>query len=277
MLGLSGWRMDSWSMVGMKKGLKTSLKPSLRPSLLVLLLMLLLMSACASTTAVEDDRDFKIADTNLRLGIGYMRQGKYEDALEKLQKAYSAKPDYADVHGALALVYESLLEYKKADRHYREAIDLNPENGGFYNNYGGFLCRRGKYKEADKYFVKAIETRRYKTPEQALENAGACAILIPDLEKAEIYLRRALSINDKLPLALSQMADLMFRKENYMSARAYLQRYEEVSQHTAESLWLGIRTERKLGDKEAEAHYAKLLQSQYPDSLEFKRWLEETP
>ena len=62
------------------------------------------------------------------------------------------------------------------------------------------------FVQADKYFAKAIETPRYKTPERALENAGACAKRIPDLEKAENYLRKALSINPKLPLALSEMA-----------------------------------------------------------------------
>jgi len=242
-----------------------------------LLIVLVLLNACASTGSDKDDKQFRIADTNMRLGVGYMRQGRYEDALEKLLKALDAKRDYADVHTALAMVYEQLFEYEKAGYHYREAIDLEPENGGHYNNYGVYLCRQGEYKKADKYFIKAIETPRYKTPERAMENAGACAKQIPDLEKAEIYLRKALSIDPKLPLALSEMADLMFQKQNYMSTRAYLQRFGEVSKYTPQSLWLGIQTERKLGDDQAEARYAKLLQSQYPDSLEFKRWLEETP
>ena len=245
--------------------------------LVAFLPLLMFINGCAALSGGEEDKDFKKADTNLRLGIGYMQQGKFEYALEALQKAVDAKPDYGDAHSALALVYEQLLEYDKADHHYREAIDINPEDGGYYNNYGVFLCHRGKYKEADKYFNKALETLRYKTPERALENAGACAAQIPDLEKAENYLRKALSINDKLPLALAEMADLMYQKQNYMSTRAYLQRFGEVSKHTPRSLWLGIRTERQLGDKEAEARYAKLLQSQYPDSLEFKRWLKETP
>jgi type IV pilus assembly protein PilF len=245
--------------------------------LVLLISIVILLNACASTGTNKEDKDFQIADTNLRLGVGYMRQGRYEDALEKLQKAEQAKSDYADVHSALAMVYEHLLEYDQAGHHYRRAIDLKPEDGAHYNNYGVFLCRQGEYKKADKYFTKAIETPRYKTPERAMENAGACAKLIPDLEKAEKYLRNALSINSKLPLALSEMADLMYQKKNYMSTRAYLQRFGEVSRYTPQSLWLGIQTERKLGDDKAEARYAKLLKTQYPDSLEFKRWLEETP
>ena len=254
--------------------------PGIRKYCLVVVLpILILMNGCAIISGVqaEEDRDTKIAETNLSLGIGYMKQGKLDDALEKLLKAEDAKPGDAAVHSVLALVYDQMQEYDKADRHYRRAIDLNAEEGGYYNNYGAFLCRHGKYQEADKYFNKAVNTLRYKTPESALENAGVCAAQIPNAEKAEDYLRKALSINDKLPVALAEMADLMFKKQNYLSTRAYLQRFGEVSKPTARSLWLGIRTERKLGDKEAEARYAKLLQSQYPDSLEFKRWLKETP
>lgn len=247
-------------------------------ALLVLFISMVLLNACAFMTGGKEDKNFQIADTNLQLGIGYMRQGRYEDALEKLNKAVHAKPDYADVHSALALVYEHMQEYDKADHHYYRALHLDPENGAHFNNYGAFLCRRGKFKKADTYFVKAINMPRYKTPELALENAGACAKQIPDREKAEEYLRKALSINPKLPLALSEMADLMYQKKNYMSTRAYLQRFGEVSKkYTPRSLWLGIQTERMLGDDQAEARYAKLLQSYYPDSLEFKRWLEETP
>jgi len=244
----------------------------------ILLPVVIFLNACAITPENQgESRDTKIAETNLHLGMGYMEQGKLNDALEKLLKAEDAQPGNAEVHSALALVYDQLQEYDKADHHYRRAINLNSEEGGNYNNYGAFLCRRGKYQQADKYFNKAIGTLHYKTPERALENAGVCAAKIPDLEKAEEYLRKALSMNDKLPLALAEMADLMFKKQNYLSTRAYLQRFGEVSKPTAQSLWLGIRTERKLGDKEAEANYANLLRSQYPDSLEFKRWLEETP
>lgn len=244
--------------------------------LLIVLILISALGACASFKE-QEEKNLNIADTNLRLGVGYMQQGRYEEALEKLLRAKDAKPDIGDVHAALALVYERLELYDDADDHYREAIDLEPENGSAYNNYGVFLCRRGKYQEADENFNKALKTRRYKSPERAYENAGACARKIPDMQKAEEYLRKALSINNKLPLALYEMAIISYEKKQFLSTRAYLQRYEQVSQHTAESLWLGIRAERELGDQQTEARYAKLLQTRFPDSLEFKEWLEESP
>jgi type IV pilus assembly protein PilF len=53
-----------------------------------------------------------------------------------------------------------------------------------------------------------------------------------------------------------------------------LQRYLEVGAHTAQSLWLGIRIERELGDRDALASYSLQLEKSYPDSEEARLLLE---
>lgn len=226
-------------------------------------------------TAIEsykasEEKNLRIAKTHVELGVGYLKQNKLDIAVEKLKKAIEAEPSYAPGHSAIAIVYERLEKYNLADEHYLEAISLNPENGGLYNNYGVFLCGRGKYSQAEEFFLKAIASRRYATPELAYENAGVCARKIPELKKAEEYLSKALRINPRLPLALVNMAHIRFLQNNFLSTRGFLQRYEAVSQHTADSLWLGVRVERKLKNKSAEQDYAKQLQSRYPKSEEFK-------
>ena len=81
-------------------------------------------------------------------------------------------------------------------------------------------------------------------------------------------------MNSRLAPALIQMADLSFRAERYLSARGYFQRYSEVAKHTAKTLWLGIRIERQLGDRDAESSYRLLLEKNYPDSPLTQRLLE---
>jgi type IV pilus assembly protein PilF len=235
-------------------------------------ILLLAMSGCSSLEQMKEttEKNRRIAQTHTQLGVGYLQQGKLEVALEKLQKAISADYEYAPAHSSIAIVYERLLKYDEAGKHYREAIDLSPEDGSVFNNYGVFLCNRGRAKEAEKYFIKAIEMPRYPTPELAYENAGTCARKIPDLKKSEDYLTAALKRNPELPIALLNMAQIRFEQNNYLSSRGFLQRFEAVSQHSAESLWLGVRIERKLGDKSAEASYAKQLQSKFPKSEQFQ-------
>jgi len=235
------------------------------------LLMVFLLSACG-TAMINEEQDQKVAEVNARLGMGYFQQGRLDDAVVKLKKAIEAEPNFAPAHSTLALVYDRMGLADKAEKHYLKAIDLNPKDGSVYNNYGVFLCRVDRLKEADEYFMKALKVPRYPTPERAYENAGACARRIPDLDKAENYLRQALSRNSKLPVALYNMAEITFAQQRYMSTRAYLERFEEVSKPTPQSLWLGVRAERKLGNEQAAQRYAKLLQTEYPDSIQFK-WL----
>ncbi|MCL4315813.1 MAG: hypothetical protein M1527_02950, partial [Gammaproteobacteria bacterium] len=98
----------------------------------------------------------------------------------------------------------------------------------------------------------------------------------PDRAKAERYFREALRISPNLPESLYQMALLSYEAQNYPSARAYLQRYAGAAQHTPRSLWLGIRVERELGDKNALASYSLLLKGKFPESEEARLLLQET-
>lgn len=242
------------------------------------LLFLYLLQGCSAIESIKasEEKDHRIAKTHVELGVGYIKQGKFDVALEKLKKAVDAEPGYAPGHSAIAIVYERLEKYDLADYHYQEAISLSPEDGGLYNNYGVFLCGQKRYTEAEENFMKAINTPRYPTPELAYENAGACERQAPqyDIEKAEKYLSKALDRNPRLPLALINMAHIRFEQNNFLSARGFIQRYESVSRHTADSLWLGVLVERKLKNKDAMQDYAKQLQTDFPKSEQFKMLLD---
>jgi type IV pilus assembly protein PilF len=208
------------------------------------------------------------AQINLKLGVEYMRRGIYDLALTKLQRALEYDPKLPDAHNAIAILYSQLGETQLADEHYQRALYLAPNDSKSLNNYGAFLCDQGRYEEADKYFLRAINNPLYAARGQAYENVALCALRIPDLDKAEEYMRKALEINPTLPKSLYQMANLSFDKGGYLSARAYLQRYLEVASHTPDSLWLCVRVERELGDRSAEASCALVLERKYPDSRE---------
>jgi type IV pilus assembly protein PilF len=147
---------------------------------------------------------------------------------------------------------------------------LTPKDSNAHNNYGTFLCKRNELDKAEQQFLLALENPLYETPALAYENAGLCAVRVPNTIKAEKYFRSALKINPKLPPSLYQMSVISFDRGDYLSARAYLQRYAAVAQHSPQSLWLGVRIERMLGDKNAVSSYALLLKSTYPDSDEVR-------
>jgi len=214
------------------------------------------------------ERAHNVAVANLNLGLAYMKQGKYERALVKLNRAKAAKRDYAPIYNAFGLLYQRMGENEIAEKNFRHAIDLKPNDSPSLNNYGFFLCQNRRFKEAEEYFMKAAQNPLYQTPELAITNAGTCALANDRLDVAENYFRQALNRNPIIAPALIQMAELSYDQGNYSPAHDYLDRYLKIGSHTSKSLWLGIRIETELGDMDAVSSYALLLRNKFPDSEE---------
>ena len=240
----------------------------------LLTLSLVLLGGCSTTPSNEEIDTTKAAEANAQLGLRYMQQSNYAVAMQKFKKALSFDSRYGPAHHYLAELYRRLEKYEDADKHYREALYYSDDDSSLYNNYGGFLCGRERYKEGEEQFLKVLKNPVYPRIDQVYENLGVCVERLPNLERAESYLRSALKINPRLPKALLAMARVSFAKGEYLSTRAYLQRYLGEARHTAETLWLGIRAERLLGDKNAVSSYALMLKANFPDSAETKLYLQ---
>lgn len=134
----------------------------------------------------------KASQFNVQLGLGYLKQGDRPRAKKKLLTALKQDPQSADVNAAMAYYFEQTNEIDQAKKYYTKAIDLSSNSGAQLNNYGTFLCRQGDYKKADAYFMKAVKDQQYVHTSGAYENAGLCALAVPDNEKAEQYFKMAL-------------------------------------------------------------------------------------
>jgi len=240
---------------------------------IILYFLCLGLNGCNQTTGGSDPTrpsagTNDIAQTNLNLGIAYLRTGEFEKSLEKLQKAQAADPHYAPIYNALGVLYQQLGNKVKAEEYYLRALGLNGSDSSTLNNYGQFLCQESRFDEAEVTFLKAANNPLYVTPEIAFSNAGTCAMKQGKLDIAEMYFRDALEKNPRVAIALLQMSEISYATSNYLSARGYLQRYLEISSHTAKSLWLGIQIENELGDNNALSSYKLLLRNKFPDSKE---------
>jgi septal ring-binding cell division protein DamX len=71
-----------------------------------------------------------------------------------------------------------------------------------------------------------------------------------------------------MPAALFQTARISYEKGRYPEAQRELDHYLQVSQHTAETLWLAVQIARALGNKEAAEQYAQQLQTEFSQSEE---------
>ncbi len=243
-------------------------------TILFFIIMVSVVACSSASKQSPKDNQQSAAEVNAQLAHAYIRQGNKREGVEKLRKALELKPELPSTHHYIAESYRLLGQAALAESHYLKAIKRAPGDSPMQNNYGVFLCEQTRYKDAEKHFLVSARNPLYATPEEAYENAGLCALRIPDKERAEFYFRKAIEMHPLQARSLYQLALLEFEQGNYMQARAFLQRYEGLAEQTPETLWLGLRIERHNGDQAVMARYANALTGKFPDSQEALWYLE---
>ena len=242
---------------------------------LYVLVIMFVVSGCAAPGKIAPEQLKQASEQNAKLGVGYMRQGRYEVALNKLRKSIDQDPDNADAHHYIAELYRRLGRPDDADKHFKKALDILPDDtlsshvAGVRNNYAVYLCEQKKYSEAKIYFGKVLEDPLYQERGQLYENMGQCELYKGDLHQAENYFLKALKENPDLTNSLLAMAQLNFDQGLNTQTEIYLNKFLAKSEHDAQSLWLAILIERNKGnkaDKDKIANYSVRLKGKYPDS-----------
>lgn len=228
------------------------------------------LAACASGGEATPDEQAAIA--NMNLGAGYVRQGRYDLAIERLRRALTQNPRLVEAHSTIAFAYDQIGVLPDAELHYRRATELDGDSAEAANAYAVFLCnRQNRWVDAEPYFRRAAETATYATPEVPLTNAGVCARDAGDLDAAAELFRAALARNPTFRDALQNMMELTFQSGNYLQARAFVQRFLAAHAPTAPVLLICVNVERALNDQDAANRCAGQLRSGFQGSPELQQ------
>ncbi len=239
----------------------------------LLVALLCFLSACETTGSQIDNNDYNNraiidrARAHTNLGAAYLQKNKLEIALDEFKKAVEIMPTFAMAYNGLAMVRSALGQDAEAEYNFKKAIKLDASISETYNNYGTFLCSRGRYNESITQFLEAVKNPLYGTPSAAYANAGICSKRNGDVKGAEIYLNKALEIQPLTHAAAQPLADIQFSRGDAVLAKKTLQNALTASP-TAETLWLAIRIERLLGDKNNVASYSLELRRKFPNAAE---------
>jgi type IV pilus assembly protein PilF len=245
---------------------------------LSLFLLALSMTGCVTqsdggyggTPQRNISREETSAKIHTELAAQYYDRGQLGVALEEVSLALHSKSDYAPAYNVRGLVRMALHEDQQADEDFQHSLRLDSTDSDAHNNYGWFLCKRGKEPDSIKHFMAALKNPLYSTPGKAYLNAGLCSINAGNVKDAEEFLQKALMAQPNMPEALLGLANLYFTKADYAGAKSYFMTFKRnnVSPLTAENLWLAVRIERKLGDRITENNYAMQLRKNFPDARE---------
>jgi type IV pilus assembly protein PilF len=224
-------------------------------------------------TASDQTAAEKRASIRVQLAVGYYQQGKYDIALDEVKQAIAVYPEYAEAYGLRALIYTEMGQLALADDNYQQALRLAPGNPDLSNNYGSFLCQSlNKPAQAMRHFDTALKNPSYQTPVSALVNAGVCSIKNRNMDAAERYLLDALRLNPDLQATNAGLARVYFERRDIQRAGFFINRLIETATLDtlpADTLWLAMRVQRKLGDRTHEASLAAQLRKRFPGSPEY--------
>ncbi len=243
-----------------------------------LIVVVLVLSACSTQSGGGSGgsqpqvltRAQASAKVHTELAAQYYERTQYKIALEEINIALNAVSDYAPAYSMRGLIRMALREDQRADEDFKHSLKLNRHDSDTHNNYGWFLCQRGRENESIPHFLDAVKNPLYATPEKAYLNAGICSRKAGNTKAAEEYLRKALALRSDIPDAWLNLAEINFASGNYAVAKTNFQLFMQInsSAATAGNLWMGVHIERKLGDQASEKIYAAQLHKRYPNARE---------
>ncbi len=244
----------------------------------------LLVAGCAAQPAVPTPDTGTItggpseprnrARVHTDLAAAYYERGAMSVALQELRAATEADASYAPAYGLYGLVYQELRENAYAQDSFERGLRLAPNDPDINHYYGRFLCQNGREEEGIQHFMQAVKNPLYQMPWRSYSAAGVCSLRQNNVKDAEDFFQRALKLDPDEPASLLKLGEIRYRQGKAEEARKLVARHNKLVSPSAESLWLALRIERRLGERVAEASYANQLRRHFPGSPEYQALLK---
>lgn len=219
-------------------------------------------------TDSDETNERRRARIRLELAIGYFEQGQTTVALDEIKQALVADPMFSDAYNLRGLVYMRLNDAGLAEDSFRRAIALRPREPNTLHNYGWLLCQQKRFGDAQRQFAAALDVPNYADRGKTLMTQGVCELQAGNRAEAEQVLLKAYEIDAGNPVVGYNLASLLVQRQDWSRAQFYIRRVNNSPSANAESLWLGIKVERQLNNREALAQLASQLQRRFPQSRE---------
>ncbi|MFG6465904.1 type IV pilus biogenesis/stability protein PilW [Roseateles sp. BYS87W] len=238
-----------------------------------------MLAGCAGTTAPAANREIKTdsdqTDADRRAGIrlelaqGYFSRGQYTTALDELKQALMVKPDMREAVNLRGLIYAAMGDNGLAEEAFRRALAVYPNDPDTLHNYGWFMCQQQRWATADSLFDQALSQSTYRAPARTFLAKGVCEARAGRLLVAEKTLSRAFELDPGSPAIAVNLSEVLFRNGELERARFYVKRVNALpEQANAQSLWLQLRIERRLDNRNAVDDLSLQLRRKHPQSPE---------
>lgn len=208
------------------------------------------------------------ARMRLELATGYFEQGQTNVALDEIKQALVTDPTYTEAYNLRGLAYMRLNDIPLAEDSFRRALALNPLDADVAHNYGWLLCQQSRYSDSFRMFAQAAANPTYTGKAKTLMTQGVCQIRAGQRAEAEQSLIQSYELDAGNPITGYNLANLLYQRNELTRSQFYIRRVNNSEFANAETLWLGIKTERKLNNRVAVQQLADQLKKRFARSPE---------
>ena len=241
--------------------------------------VLLALAGCASTkpedhpqvdvvTPSDETDNRRRARIRLELASGYFEEGKTEVALDEIKQTIAIDPSFPDAYNLRGMIYMRLNDMRSAEDSFRRAIALNSRDSNVHHNYGWLQCTMGRFPEAQRSFEAALTNPIYGGRAKTLMAMGLCQARAGQRTEAEASLARSYELDAGNPITGYNLAQLLYMRGEFTRAQFLIRRLNNTDLANSETLWLGIKVERRMNDPVAMEQLGDQLKKRYPQSRE---------
>lgn len=239
-----------------------------------------LITGCASskgggasaTSDIETSSDEsgarKRARIRLELAAGYFDKGQTTIALDEVKQSINADPGLYDAYNLRGLIYTRLDDVPLAEESFRRALSINPNAAGVQHNYAWLLCHHGRMPEALQLFGRALANPTYGERAKTWMAQGLCQLENGQKADAETSLLRSYELDAGNPVTGYNLALLLFQRGEFVRSQFYVRRINNSELANAETLWLGVKVERRVQNTDAMSQLGAQLKKRFPQSRE---------
>ena len=219
-------------------------------------------------TTSDEPESRRRARIRLELAVGYYNNGQTTVALDEIKQSINVDPTLYESHNLRGLIYMRLNDMALAEESFKKALSLNPKAATVQHNYGWMLCKQGRMPEASGFFAAALNNPLYTERAKTWMAQGLCQFESGQRKSAETSLLRSYEIDPSNPIVAYHLALIFFQNTEYPRAQFYVRRLNSGELANAESLWLGIKVERSLGNRDVLAQLGSQLKKRFPHAKE---------
>jgi type IV pilus assembly protein PilF len=160
-----------------------------------------------------------------------IRQKRDQQAAEVIERAlHHRQLDTAtryEFHKTAGNCWGRLGNLKEAERHYRKALEVQPDADEICTNLGALYLQDNRIQEAERHFNDALASN--PKSHQALCGLGSCALAEGNKFAAHAWFARSLQIELKNPTAIFHLVKCAYEIKNYGVAAKILEEYIQVA------------------------------------------------